>query len=119
MFNMSVRLWVVYGGVIEFNIQISTPGFYFAGYEIGAVVSDDAVWDPITAYDTGYELYHWSSFSCFNWFGLYPLSEFIYHNKQVFFLMASPLRGSTMSSPQIVKGQVMGIVHRAVGGIWL
>src|SRR3954466_8567381 len=36
-----------------------------------------------------------------------------------FFLWVPPLRGPTMSSPQTAKGQVMGIVWRAVGGIWL
>src|SRR3954467_5501461 len=36
-----------------------------------------------------------------------------------FCLWVPPLRGPTMSSPQTAKGQVMGIVWRAVGGIWL
>ena len=38
---------------------------------------------------------------------------------QPFFLWLPPLRGPTISSPQTAKGQVMGIVWRAVGGIWL
>ena len=36
-----------------------------------------------------------------------------------FFLWLPSLRGPTISSPQTAKGQVMGIVWRAVGGIWL
>ncbi len=36
-----------------------------------------------------------------------------------FCLWVPPLRGPTMSSPQTRKGQVMGIVWRVVGGIWL
>ena len=45
------------GGVIEFNAQISTPGFHFIGCEVGAVISDD-VWNTITVYDAGYEFYY-------------------------------------------------------------
>src|SRR3954463_4798352 len=40
-------------------------------------------------------------------------------NNKYFFLWVPPLRGPTMSSPHTVKGQVMGIVRRALGGIWL
>src|SRR3954468_23840437 len=40
-------------------------------------------------------------------------------NSKYFFLWVPPLRGPTMSSPQTAKGHVMGIVWRAVGGIWL
>ena len=65
-------------GVIEFNAQFSTPGFHFIGCEIGAVIGDDAVWDTLMVHDTGYKVYHQSSFGRFHWFGLYPLGEFIY-----------------------------------------
>ena len=34
-------------------------------------------------------------------------------------LWVPPLRGPTMSSPQTANGQVMGIVLRTVGGMWL
>ena len=76
---------MIYRGVIELNAQIDTPGFHLIGSEIGAVISDDAVRNTITVHNTGYEVYHWSGFGRFNWFGLYPLSEFIHHDQQVFF----------------------------------
>ena len=93
-FDLTVGLWVVDGGVIEFNTQISTPGFYLVGCEVGAVVSDDVVWDTITVHNIGYEVYHRAGLSRFDRFSLYPLSEFVHHNQQIFFLMASPFKGS-------------------------
>ena len=107
------------GGVIELNAQISTPGFHLISCKIGAVIGDDAVWNTIMVHHAGYEVYYWPRLSRFDRFGLYPLSEFIHHNQLIFLLVATPLRGPTMSSPQTTKGQVMGIIWRAVGGIWL
>ena len=71
--------------VIELNAQISTLSFHVIGCEIGAIIGDDAVWNTITVNNTGYEVYHSSGFGHFNWFGLYPLGEFIHHDQQVFF----------------------------------
>ena len=107
------------GGVIELDAQISTSSVYFIGCEVRAVIGDDAMWDTITVYDTGYEIYLWSGYGRFNRLDLYPFSEFIHHDQHNFFLWLPPLRGPTMSSPQTAKGQVMGIVCRALGGIWL
>ena len=73
--------------------------FHVIGCEIGAVIGDDAVWNTITVHNARYEVYHWSGFGRFNLFGLYPLSEFIYHNQQVFFLTASPFKGSDHVQP--------------------
>ena len=81
-------------GVIEFNAQFSTLGFHFTGCEIGAVIGDDVVWDTITVHNIGYEVYHRARLSCFDRFSLYPLSEFVYHNQQIFFIMSSPFKGS-------------------------
>ena len=107
------------GGVIELNAQITEPGFHLIGCEIGAVIGYDAVGNTVTVHNTRYELYNWSGFGRFNWFGLYPFSEFIHHEQQVFFLMASSFKGSNHIEPQNVKCQVMGIVWRAIGGMWL
>ena len=85
---------MIYRGVIELDAQIGTPGFHFVGCEIGAVISDDAVWNTITVYDAGYKVYYWPGLGRFNWFGLYPLGEFIHHDQQIFFLMASSFKGS-------------------------
>ena len=87
------------GGVIELNAQISTPGFHLIGCEIGAVIGDDVVWNTITVHHAGYEFYHWPGFGRFNWFGLYPLSEFIHHDQQILFLMASSFKGSDHIEP--------------------
>ena len=72
---------MIYRGVIELNAQISAPGFHFVGCEIGAVISDDAVRNTITVYDGGYKVYYRPELGRFNWFGLYPLSEFIHHDQ--------------------------------------
>ena len=92
-------MWVIDGGVIKFNAQINTPGFHLIGCEIGVVIGDDAVWNTITVHNIGYLVYHWSGFGRFNWFGLYPLSEFIHHDQQIFFLMASSFKGSDHIKP--------------------
>ena len=81
-------------GIIDLNAHVATPSFHLVVFEVGAVISDDAVGDAITVYNPGYEVYHWSGFGRFNWFGLYPFGEFIYHEQQVFFLMASSFMGS-------------------------
>ena len=80
LFDLTVCLWVIDGGIIELNAQVNTPGFHFIGCKIGAVIGDDVVWDTIMVHDTGYKVYHWSSFSRFDWFGFYPLSELVDHN---------------------------------------
>ena len=93
------------GGVIKLNAQISTPGSYLIGCEIGVIIGDDAVWNTIAVHNTGYEVYHLVNLSTMT--------------KRYFFLWLPPLRGPTISSPQTAKGQVTGIVCSAVGGIWL
>ena len=72
---------MIYRGVIELDAQFSAPGFHFVGCEIGAVIGDDAVWNTIMVYNTGYEFYHRPGLGRFNWFGLYALSEFIHHDQ--------------------------------------
>ena len=69
------------GGVIELDAQISALGFHFVSCEVGAVISDDVVWNSITVYDPGYEVYHWSGFGRFNWFSFYPFSELVHHDQ--------------------------------------
>ena len=82
---------MVDGGVIEFNTQISSPGFYLVGCEIGAVVSDDVLWDTIMVHNIGYAVYHRAELNRFDRFSLYPLSEFVHHNQQIFFSYGFPL----------------------------
>ena len=78
------------------------------GCEIGSVIGDDVVGNTIMVHNSGYEVYHWSGFVRFNWFGLYLLSEFIYHDQQVFFLMASPFKGSDHIKPPDREGPSNG-----------
>ena len=72
-------------GVIELDAEISTLGFHLIGCEIGAVVSDNVVWNTIMVHNAGYKIYHRPGFGRFNRFGFYPLGEFIHHDQQVFF----------------------------------
>ena len=73
-----------------------------------AIVTDYAVGDAIMVYNPGYEVYHWSGFGRFNWFGFYPFGEFIHHDQQVFFLMASSFKGSYHIEPLDRKGPSYG-----------
>ena len=57
-------------------------------------MSDDVVQDTIMVYHAGYEIYCHPRFGFFDWFGLYPLSEFIHRDQQVLYLMASSFKGS-------------------------
>ena len=68
--------------------------FHLIGCEIGAVIGDDVVWNSITVHNTGYEVNYQAGLSRFDRFSLYPLSEFVHHNQQILFLMASPFKGS-------------------------
>ena len=72
---------MVDGGVIELNTHVFAPDFDLFGCEVGAVISDDTVGDAITVYNPSYEVYHWSGFSRFNWFGFYPFGELVHHDQ--------------------------------------
>ena len=116
MFDLAVSLWVINISVIELDAQVFAPEFYLIGRKVHAVIGDDAVWDTIMVYGTGYKVYPWSDFGRFNWFGLYPLGEFIYHDQQIFFLMASPFKGSDHVKPPDRKRPSNG--YSLEGGRW-
>ena len=78
---MTVSLRMIDRSIIELNAHVAAPKFHLVGCKVRAIVSDDAVGDAITVYNPGYEVYHWSGFGRFNWFGLYPFGEFIYHDQ--------------------------------------
>ena len=63
------------------NAQISTPSFYLIGHKVRTVVSNDTTQDTIMVHHAGYEVYNWSGLGHFDWFGFYPLSEFVDHNQ--------------------------------------
>ena len=67
--------------VVELNAHFAAPSFHFIGYEIGAIISDDAVRDNVSVYDPGYEVYDWSGFGRFDWFGFYPFGELVHHDQ--------------------------------------
>ena len=118
-FDLTVCLGVIDEGVIELDAQVSTPFVHFVAYKIGAVICDDVVWDTITVYDTGYKVYHWPGFGRLTGLASIHLENLSTMTNRYFFLWLPPLRGPTISSPQTAKGQVMRIVCKAVGGIWL
>ena len=74
-------LGVIDRGVVELNAHFATPGFHFLGYKIRAVVGDDTVGDTVTVYNLRYEVYYWSGFGRFNWFGFYPFGELVHHDQ--------------------------------------
>jgi len=108
---------VVYGGVIELNAQVSAPIFHLIGCEIGAIISDDAVRDTITMYHARYEVITGRASVVFTGLASIHLVNLSTITSKYFFLWLPPLRGPTISNPQAAKGQVMGIVLKAVGGI--
>ena len=69
---------MVDGSVIKLNAHFSAPSFHFLGYEICAIISDDAVGDTVSVYGPGYEVYYWSRFGRFDWFGFYPFGELVH-----------------------------------------
>ena len=92
-------------GVIELNAQFSTPGFYFIGCEIGAVIGDDAVWNAITVHDTGYEVYHWSGFDRLTGLASIHLVNLSTMTSRYFFLWLPPLRGPPYQAPRPQKAK--------------
>ena len=75
------------------------------------------MWDTITVYSARDKIYHRSGFSRFTGLASIHLVNLFTITNKYFFLWLPPLRGPTISSPQTAKGQVMGIVLKAVGGI--
>ena len=49
---------------------------------------------PVKTAESGPVIDFISGFGRFNWFGFYPLGEFVHHDQQIFFLMASSFKGS-------------------------
>ena len=119
MFDLAVRLWVIDGSIVELDAHVFAPEFYLVDREVRAVVSDDVVGDAITVYNPRYEVYHQSGFGFLIGLASIHLVNLSTMTNKYFFLWVPPLRGPTISSPQTAKGHVMGIVWRAVGGMWL
>ena len=90
---------MVDGGVIEFNAKISTPGFHLVGYEIRVVIGDDAVWDTIMVYDTGYKSITGPASVVLTGLASIHLVNLSTMTNIYFFLMASPFKGSDHVKP--------------------
>ena len=105
--------------IVELDAHIAAPEFHLIGCKIRAIVSDDTVGDAIKVYNQRYEVYHRSGFSRLTGLASIYLVNLSTMTNRYFCLWVPPLSGPTMSSPQTTNGQVMGIVLRAVGGIWL
>ena len=81
MFDLTVSLWVIDGSIIELDAHVFAPEFYLVGYEVRAVISDDAVGDAVTVYNPGYKVYHMSGFGRLDGLGFYPYGELIHHDQ--------------------------------------
>ena len=99
-------------GIIELDAHFAAPEFYLAGREVRAIISDDVVGDAVSVY-TGPDSAVLIGLASIHLVNLSTMTS------KYFFLWVPPLRGPTMSSPQTAKGHVMGIVWRAVDGMWL
>ena len=110
---------MIYGGIIALNAQISAPSFYLIGCEVRTVVSIVTMQDTITVHNTGYEIYNGPASAVLTGLASIHLVNLSTITNKYFFLWLPPLRGPTMSRPQTAKGHGMGIVHKAVGGMWL
>ena len=115
---MAVGLWVIDGSIIELNAHVAAREFYLVGREVRAVVSDDAVGDAITVYNPDMKTITGPDLAVLTGLASIHLVNLSTMTSKYFFLWVPPLRGPTMSSPQTTKGHVMGIVWRAVGGMW-
>ena len=119
MFDLAVSLWVIDGSIIDLDAHVFVPEFYLVGHKVRVVISDDVVRDAVMVYNPGYKVYHRSGFGRLTGLASIHLVNLPTMTNMYFFLWLPPLRGPTISSPQTAKGQVMGIVCRVVGGIWL
>ena len=72
---------MVDGSIVELDAHFAAPRFHLIGREIRAIIGDDAVGDAVTVYNPRYEVYHWSGFGRFNWFGLYLFGELVHHDQ--------------------------------------
>ena len=72
---------MVYGSIVELDAHVFAPEFNLAGREVHAVISDDAVGDTVSVYDSGYKVDNLSGYSRFHWCGFYPFGELIYHDQ--------------------------------------
>ena len=80
-FDLAIFLRVVYRCIVGFSAQLNAPGFHPISCKIGDIISDDTVRDTLTVDYTRYEVYNWSGFGRFDWFGFYPLSELVDHDR--------------------------------------
>jgi hypothetical protein len=119
MLNLSIGLGVVDGGVIEPNARFGAPRLYLIGGEIIAIICNYTMRNTIMVNYTGDEFHDWRRLGCSYRPCLDPFCEFIYHDGQVFPFMRSPFKRADHVQPQTAKGQVIGMVRRAVGGMWL
>ena len=99
---------MVYRCIVEFIAQLSALGFHLISCKLGSIISDDTMRDTITVDYAGYKVNHWPCLSWFYRFGLYSLSEFIYHYQQVFLFVASPFKGSNHIKPPDREGPSNG-----------
>ena len=72
---------MVDGSIVELDAHFVAPRFHLIGREIRAIIGDDAVGDTVSVYDPGYEVYYWSGFGRFDWFGFYPFGELVHHDQ--------------------------------------
>ena len=72
---------MVYGGLIKLDAQVGAPSFHLIGCKVRAIVSNNTMWDTVTVHNPLYEVYHWSGFGHFNWFGFYPFGELVHHDQ--------------------------------------
>src|SRR3954466_11942371 len=118
-FDLTVSLWVIDRSIVELNAQVSAPQLYFIRGEVCAVIGDNTMGDTIMVYDPDMKSITGPDSAVLTGLASIHLVNLSTMTNRYFILWVPPLRGPTISSPQTAKSQVMGMVRRALGGIWL
>ena len=87
-----------------------TKFFHSTLGDISAIVYYNAVWKAKTEDHLLHELNRCCCITLTDRLCLYPLSELINRHQKVGLLILGPLKGPTISSPQVANGQVIGII---------
>jgi hypothetical protein len=106
-----------HGDVLDLDVVFTAEVLELGICELGSVIRYDPVRDAITIDDLGDELDCFGSSDLCDRLDLDPLGELVNCDEDV---CVNPplatLNGPTMSSPQVAKGQVIGMVCNSAAG---
>ena len=110
MLDLPVRSRVRDGGPIDPDVLFIAESNEFLAGELCVVIYDDGVRYSEVMDDVEEEQHSLLKLDCRDWPSFDPFCELVYGDKQVGVALGVFLRGPTRSSPQTMKGHVMGII---------